>query len=186
MHEMAMMIRTQFGEGDAIRDAGLTTPDDIERFDDIAYGPDHDWQMLDVYRPKGAELPLGLFYMNDLDTFYRKATLDENNDLFIRDSLVNGSGESLIRWQMCTEADPSIQPDGSIVLESGTHSRVLTITALPGYGEQSPLDAVPYSEDALSGNDYDAPNPGKHIVGFSFRLPPGGRINVLVTLRKIR
>ncbi|MBR6414569.1 MAG: heparinase II/III family protein [Bacteroidales bacterium] len=135
---------------------------------------------------KGAELPLGLFYMNDLDTFYRKATLDENNDLFIRDSLVNGSGESLIRWQMCTEADPSIQPDGSIVLESGTHSRVLTITALPGYGEQSPLEAVPYSEDALSGNDYDAPNPGKHIVGFSFRLPPDGRINVLVTLRKIR
>ena len=58
MHEMAMMIRTQFGEGDAIRDAGLTTPDDIERFDDIAYGPDHDWQMLDVYRPKVAELPL--------------------------------------------------------------------------------------------------------------------------------
>ena len=61
MHEMAMMIRTQFGEGDAIRDAGLTTPDDIERFDDIAYGPDHDWQMLDVYRPKGAELPLPVF-----------------------------------------------------------------------------------------------------------------------------
>ena len=58
MHEMAMMIRTQFGEGDTIRDAGLTTPDDIERFDDIAYGPDHDWQVLDVYRPKGAELPL--------------------------------------------------------------------------------------------------------------------------------
>ena len=58
MHEMAMMIRTQFGEGDAIRDAGLTTPDDVERFDDIAYGPDHDWQMLDVYRPKGAEPPL--------------------------------------------------------------------------------------------------------------------------------
>ena len=58
MHEMAMMIRRQFGEGDEIRDAGLTTPDDIERFDDIAYGPDQDWQMLDVYRPREAELPL--------------------------------------------------------------------------------------------------------------------------------
>ena len=53
MHEMALMIRKQFGDGDAIRDAGLTTPDDIERFDDIAYGPDHTWQMLDVYRPLG-------------------------------------------------------------------------------------------------------------------------------------
>ncbi|MBR3236040.1 MAG: alpha/beta hydrolase, partial [Atopobiaceae bacterium] len=58
MHEMAMMIRQQFGEGDEIRDAGLTTPTGIERFDDIAYGPDPDWQMLDVYRPKDAQLPL--------------------------------------------------------------------------------------------------------------------------------
>lgn len=58
MHEMAMMIRRQFKEGDDIRDAGLTTPDDIERFDDIAYGPDADWQLLDVYRPREAELPL--------------------------------------------------------------------------------------------------------------------------------
>ena len=58
MHELALMIRQQFFEGDEIRDAGLTTPDDIERFDDIPYGPDHEWQMLDVYRPKGAELPL--------------------------------------------------------------------------------------------------------------------------------
>ena len=55
MHEMAMMIRKQFGEGDAIRDAGLTTPEGIERFDDIAYGPDPAWQMLDVYRPREAE-----------------------------------------------------------------------------------------------------------------------------------
>ena len=58
MHEVALMIRKQFQEGDEIRDAGLMTPDDIERFDDIAYGADPDWQMLDVYRPKGAELPL--------------------------------------------------------------------------------------------------------------------------------
>ena len=58
MHEMAMMIRKQFGEGDEIRDAGLTTPEGIERFDDIAYGPDPDWQVLDVYRPRDAGLPL--------------------------------------------------------------------------------------------------------------------------------
>lgn len=58
MHELAYVIREQFRQGDEIRDAGLTTPDDIERFDDIAYGPNPDWQMLDVYRPKEAELPL--------------------------------------------------------------------------------------------------------------------------------
>lgn len=62
MHEMALAIRQQFQEGDEIRDAGLTTPDDIERFDDIAYGKEPYWQMLDVYRPKGtaddAKLPV--------------------------------------------------------------------------------------------------------------------------------
>ena len=60
MHEMAMMIRQQFGDGDTIRDAGLTTPDDVERFDDIAYGEEPYWQMLDVYRPKGTADDAGL------------------------------------------------------------------------------------------------------------------------------
>jgi acetyl esterase/lipase len=43
-----------FGEGDAIRDEGLTTPEDIERIDNIAYGADRKWQIMDVYRPKEA------------------------------------------------------------------------------------------------------------------------------------
>ena len=133
---------------------------------------------------KGAELPLGLFYMNDLDTFYRKATLDSEDDLFIRDSLVNGNKESLFRWQMCTEATPKLTDEGDIVLESGTHSRTLSISSLPGYGPQEELHAEPFAQNAESGTDYDAPNPGKSIVGFTFSLPPGGRINILVSLKK--
>lgn len=41
-------------KADTKRDAGLTTPDDIERFDNILYGTDKKWQILDVYRPKNA------------------------------------------------------------------------------------------------------------------------------------
>lgn len=40
---------------DEKRDAGLVTPDDIRRYDDICYGPDPVWNLLDVYRPKAAE-----------------------------------------------------------------------------------------------------------------------------------
>ncbi|MDO5709140.1 MAG: alpha/beta hydrolase [Coriobacteriales bacterium] len=60
MSAISDLVRKQFKEGDDIRDAGLTTPEDIERFDDIAYGTDTDWQMLDVYRPKNVkgELPV--------------------------------------------------------------------------------------------------------------------------------
>lgn len=37
---------------DRKRDAGLTTPEDILRFDDIRYGADKKYQVLDIYRPK--------------------------------------------------------------------------------------------------------------------------------------
>ena len=50
-----MYIRYQFGKGDRKRDAGLTTPEDVSRFDDISYGPDRKYQLLDVYRPKNEE-----------------------------------------------------------------------------------------------------------------------------------
>jgi acetyl esterase/lipase len=55
MSEMSDRIRKMFKEGDDIRDEGLTTPEDIVRYDDIVYGSDPKWQSLDVYRPKGRD-----------------------------------------------------------------------------------------------------------------------------------
>ena len=52
MSEMSDTIRKLFREGDDRRDAGLTTPEGIRRFDDIVYGEDAERQILDVYRPK--------------------------------------------------------------------------------------------------------------------------------------
>lgn len=52
MSKTSEMIRQMFTEADDKRDAGLTTPEDVVRYDDISYGTDHKWQMLDVYRPK--------------------------------------------------------------------------------------------------------------------------------------
>lgn len=40
---------------DKKRDKGLKTPEDIERFDDIRYGDNKKWQVLDVYRPKNTD-----------------------------------------------------------------------------------------------------------------------------------
>jgi acetyl esterase/lipase len=52
--EYALKIREMFGQGDRKRDAGLATPADVKRFDDIIYGhEDETMQRLDVYRPKG-------------------------------------------------------------------------------------------------------------------------------------
>ncbi|MCD7918297.1 MAG: alpha/beta hydrolase [Clostridiales bacterium] len=55
MSQTSDIVRARFTEGDNIRDAGLTTPEDIRRYDDIPYGPDPQWQVLDVYRPRAAE-----------------------------------------------------------------------------------------------------------------------------------
>ena len=52
MSAVSDKIRKMFGEGDAERDAGLSTPSDVVRYDDIVYGKDPKWQCLDVYRPK--------------------------------------------------------------------------------------------------------------------------------------
>ncbi|MCR4694859.1 MAG: alpha/beta hydrolase [Pseudobutyrivibrio sp.] len=54
MSKISDEIRRDWKAGDAIRDAGLTTPDSVKRFDDICYGDDKNWQLLDVYRPKDA------------------------------------------------------------------------------------------------------------------------------------
>jgi acetyl esterase/lipase len=44
-----------FTGNDKKRDAGLSTPDGIIRYDDIVYGENARWQTLDVYRPRQAE-----------------------------------------------------------------------------------------------------------------------------------
>lgn len=58
MAETYLDIREGITRGDDIRDAGLTTPEDIFRYDDIPYGPDKKWQVLDIYCPKGTTNPL--------------------------------------------------------------------------------------------------------------------------------
>lgn len=52
MSIISWYIRKSWKKNDAKRDAGLKTPEDIVRYDNISYGPDQ-MHLLDVYRPKG-------------------------------------------------------------------------------------------------------------------------------------
>lgn len=45
-------VRKEWKKNDDKRDAGLTTPIDIQRYNDISYGEDPVYNKLDVYRPK--------------------------------------------------------------------------------------------------------------------------------------
>jgi len=46
------MFRKECKKNDSQRFAGFKTPNDIVRYDDILYGTDPKWHVLDVYRPK--------------------------------------------------------------------------------------------------------------------------------------
>ena len=50
----SFIFRKMCTKSDTARDSGLTTPPEIQRFDDIRYGGDPKWNILDVYRPKAA------------------------------------------------------------------------------------------------------------------------------------
>lgn len=63
MSETSERIRVEWAVGDAQRDKGLTTPDDIVRVDDISYGPYGRENVMDLYRRKedvaaGISLPV--------------------------------------------------------------------------------------------------------------------------------
>ncbi|MBQ5334854.1 MAG: alpha/beta hydrolase [Oscillospiraceae bacterium] len=47
------LFRKNCTKSDAQRDAGLTTPPQVERYDGLVYGSDPVWQSLDLYCPKG-------------------------------------------------------------------------------------------------------------------------------------
>ena len=55
MSSVSDEIRKTFKESDDKRDAGLTTPENVVRFDDVRYSDIDECQLLDVYRPKDKE-----------------------------------------------------------------------------------------------------------------------------------
>ena len=52
------ILRASFKRSDDRRDKGLETPERIQRYDDLIYGPDATWNKLDVYRLKALDGPL--------------------------------------------------------------------------------------------------------------------------------
>lgn len=55
MSQISDQIRKTFHEADMLRDDGLKTPEGIMRFDNILYGSDPKWNIMDIYCPKNNE-----------------------------------------------------------------------------------------------------------------------------------
>ena len=57
MSELSDKVRVEWKNGDDARDRGLETPDNITRYDNIPYGTDPDWNILDLYIPNDRQVP---------------------------------------------------------------------------------------------------------------------------------
>lgn len=55
--ESVKKLRTDWAISDGKRDEGLTTPENITRYDDISYGPYGQWNLLDIYHKKDVTKP---------------------------------------------------------------------------------------------------------------------------------
>lgn len=51
MSLISLLVNVMFSSADRKRDAGLETPADITRHDNLSYGPFKQWSLLDVYHP---------------------------------------------------------------------------------------------------------------------------------------
>lgn len=113
-------------------------------------------QFSDSLRARGAvaaaEVFLGGFLREDATAASRTVWLGGDGTLHVTDRFTPRQDTTMSRWAMCTEARPTAQPDGSILLEKDGRKRTVTVTS-SGTGVQT----------------FIFPAEGAHMVGFLTR-----------------
>ncbi|MBR6211759.1 MAG: heparinase II/III family protein [Bacteroidales bacterium] len=152
------------------------------------------WTPENPYGPDriGASLDLTEIYAEDLDSCSREVW-KQGDALHVVDIIQAGDSACTVRWAMCTEAESvEVQEDGiSVSFRSGRHERVLSavVDGLPAPVARTwPVTYDPSSPDT-EGMEHlhptDAPNPGVHLVGYTFTLQPHQKAALHVCLEKI-
>ena len=128
---------------------------------------------------KGAVMDLKMPYWEDLDHYQRSIVLEGENDsvLSVIEDIKARENPAEVRWCMCTMAEAEVLDSQKIKLSKNGHVRILTLS-----GKQA--QAATWS--AQPNTDYDYPNPDNLLVGFTFKLDPGERTVVKVSLTKER
>ena len=141
----------QFKAGDDVRDAGLITPASIERFDNIAYGSDATWQVLDVYRPKGTIAPV--------DVVPTSPTVPAD---FVAESAAFGSAAST----GVATANGEASSDGAASANPGVPKTLPVIVSVHGGGW------VYGDKERYQWYCMDLASRGFVVVNFTYRLAP--------------
>lgn len=128
-------------------------------------------------RRHGAAMDLKALYDEDLAACRREVWL-EDGVLHVMDYLEAGDKPCEVRWAMCTEASAKVRK-GAVILRSGRQKRTLR-----AFCADIPLTPAVWSASYPGPylHDYDAPNPGRTMTGYTFSLKPGQKVQLHVVL----
>lgn len=111
-----------------------------------------------------AQSDLTSVYENQLAAVKRGVAIVGNSFVVIRDEITATGKPAKIRWTMLTSATPVIR-GRQVRLEKEGHALTLKVTS-PGNIRMKTWSTTPVT-------NYDAPNPGKTLVGFETEVKPG-------------
>ena len=133
--------------------------------------------ILDTDEARGGSIDLTPVFEGQLSSAFRKIMLINGNCLSVSDSLTALPGSPAgIEWRMVTDAAATITPEG-ILLEQGGHSMLLSAAS------DDPSIGVEYKIWPAAGTEeWDLPNPGKCIVGYSTAIPAGKTCTISVNI----
>ncbi len=107
---------------------------------------------------------LGPVYAGQLAAAQRGTGLREDGSVLIQDEIETLDRETEIRWGMVTRADVEIRDAHTAILTQGGKRMVVQVIA-------PEAAALTITETADPPHDYDAPNPGTRMLGFTAKVP---------------
>ena len=136
--------------------------------------------VVDSDAARGGTIDMTPVFAEQLSSARRTLLLLDGDSLRVSDSVAALADKPAdIEWRMVTDAAASVTEKG-IVLEQGGYKMLLSASA------DDPSIRPAYKIwPAVGPGEWDDPNPGKCIVGYSLPLPAGASCTVSVSLRPL-
>lgn len=137
------------------------------------------FDVLDTDEARGGSIDMTPVFEGQLSSAFRKIMLIQDDYLSVSDSLTAlPDTPAGIEWRMVTDASATVTPNG-ILLEQGGYRMLLSATS------NDPSICVEYKIWPAAGTEeWDIPNPGKCIVGYSTTIPAGKSCTINVSLQQ--
>lgn len=135
--------------------------------------------VMDTDKERGGMIDLSPVFEGQLSSAFRKILLVDDDYLSVSDSVTAlPEAPADIEWRMVTDASATVTPKG-ILLEQGGYRMLLSATT------DDPSISAEYKIWPAAGTEeWDIPNPGKCIVGYSTALPAGQTCTIRVLLKQ--